>query len=225
MDVATQPPEHPLSLPVRAKLFETLVELRRPASTQELARRVGRHHNTIRSQLTRLADAGLVERRTVPQVRGRPRHEWAIAPGASPGGQAPEAYTALGRWLARATGRSGGLQAVEATGREIGRELAPEPRDRPAAQTLRDVLAALGFAPRLDADQPGLVRFVLTNCPYRAAVRENPRAVCTLHRGITRGLLDQLAPTAGLADFVARDPDTAGCLIDVAFTHPPTTAP
>ena len=64
--------------------------------------------------------------------------------------------------------------------------------------------------------RPTRVRFVLGNCPYRDAVRENPPAVCTLHRGITRGLLDRLDPTATLAGFVAKDPDSAGCLIELA---------
>jgi hypothetical protein len=36
--------------------------------------------------------------------------------------------------------------------------------------------------------------------------------VCTLHRGMTRGLLGALDPTAELAGFVPRDPDRAGCL-------------
>lgn len=40
--------------------------------------------------------------------------------------------------------------------------------------------------------------------------------VCTLHRGITRGLLDRLAPDAQLTGFLAKDPDTAGCEITVA---------
>jgi hypothetical protein len=57
---------------------------------------------------------------------------------------------------------------------------------------------------------------VLCNCPYRDAVRENQAAVCTLHRGITEGLLDRLDPMAWLADFVAEDPYEAGCRIDVA---------
>jgi hypothetical protein len=46
-------------------------------------------------------------------------------------------------------------------------------------------------------------------------VRENQPAICGLHRGITRGLLDRVDPEATLADFVARDPFEAGCLIDV----------
>jgi hypothetical protein len=63
---------------------------------------------------------------------------------------------------------------------------------------------------------PGRLRYVLGNCPYRDAVRENPPAICTLHRGITRGLLERLDPGARLADFVARDPYAAGCIVDVA---------
>jgi hypothetical protein len=39
--------------------------------------------------------------------------------------------------------------------------------------------------------------------------------VCTLHRGITRGLLDAIAPDTKLAGFVPLDPDTAGCLIEL----------
>jgi hypothetical protein len=39
--------------------------------------------------------------------------------------------------------------------------------------------------------------------------------VCALHRGITRGLLAQVDPRAVLADFVPRDPDLAGCLVDI----------
>jgi hypothetical protein len=39
----------------------------------------------------------------------------------------------------------------------------------------------------------------LRDCPYRDAVRENQAVVCALHRGITRGLLDAIAPATELA--------------------------
>ena len=78
-----------------------------------------------------------------------------------------------------------------------------------------DALDALGFAPSPDKRRGG-VCFVLGHCPYRDAVRENQEVVCTLHRGITRGLLDRLAPRAELTGFLAKDPDTAGCEIMVA---------
>jgi hypothetical protein len=46
-------------------------------------------------------------------------------------------------------------------------------------------------------------------------VRENEPVVCTLHKGITRGLLDVLEPNVRLAGFVPHDPDEAGCLIEL----------
>ena len=75
-------------------------------------------------------------------------------------------------------------------------------------------LTALGFAPRRQPAR-GRVVFRLGNCPYRDAVRENQPVMCALHPGLTRGLLDQLAPGARLASFVPEDPDRAGCLIEV----------
>jgi predicted ArsR family transcriptional regulator len=197
-------------------LFGLLCELRRPASTEELAQRLELHPNGIRSHLDRLRDAGLVARERDRQPRGRPRDVWLIAPGAAPGGQRPTAYADLGRWLSRAItpGRTS-LRSIESTGREIGRELAP---DAPAAPELRlfAVLAALGFQPRREAPSKQRLTYRLCNCPYREAARENPEVVCGLHRGMTRGLLDALDPTAELIAFVPRDPSSAGCLIEVS---------
>ena len=210
-----QPPDHDLlAEPIRAQLLRTLTELRRPASTQELASLVGRHPNTVRVQLARMAAAGLLESRTVPQTRGRPRHQWAVAPEARPGGHPPQAYGQLAEWLARAIGRTGRLADVEAGGREIGREIAP---DGAGPEAMPDALAALGFAPRSEPLDGG-VRYVLGNCPYRDAVAQNQELVCNLHRGITAGLLDRLDPAARLSAFVAKDPYEAGCLIEIAAT-------
>jgi predicted ArsR family transcriptional regulator len=61
----------------------------------------------------------------------------------------------------------------------------------------------------------GRVTYRLRNCPYRDAVRANQPVVCALHRGLTRGLLDALQPSARLSRFVPEDPDGAGCVIEV----------
>jgi predicted ArsR family transcriptional regulator len=204
-----------LALPLRAQLFRELAAFCRPATTQELAAAAGRHHNTVRVQLQRIAAAGLVERRVTRQTRGRPRDQWAIAPDAAPGGQPPEAHGQLSRWLARAVTGPGDLQSIEAAGREIGRELAAEPDGRPPDESMRDTLTALGYAPRHEA-APDRLRFVLGNCPYREAVLQNQPAICSLQRGITVGLLDRLAPRARLTEFTPRHPYTAGCVIEVA---------
>ncbi len=76
-------------------------------------------------------------------------------------------------------------------------------------------LTALGFAPQREPSEPGRVVYRLGNCPYREAVRENQQVVCTLHRGLTRGVLDELEPSALLTKFIPEDPDRAGCLIEV----------
>jgi predicted ArsR family transcriptional regulator len=215
MERSRLPDDGPLASPTRARLFAALAEIRRPATTRELAERTGRHLNTVRVALQRLEADGLVECRKEPQARGRPRHVWAIAATAQPGGAAPEAHRNMSRWLARAMTRGPGLDEVEATGREIGRELAPAANGRGLREPMHDALAALGFAPRAETTADGL-RYVLGNCPYREAANENPTVVCTLHRGITQGLLDRLHPETVLKGFVARDPFAAGCLIELA---------
>lgn len=215
MELSRPADDDVLALPIRRRLFEALAERRRPATTQELAALVKRHPNTVRVQLRRLADAGLVQCRRGAQSRGRPRHEWTISPDANPGGQAPQAHGQLGRWLARAIGSGGSeLAEVERVGREIGQELAPREEGGALIETMQAALAALGFQPQAQPAQT-TVLYVLGNCPYRDAVRENQPVVCSLHRGITRGLLDELDPQARLTDFVARDPYAAGCLIEV----------
>src|SRR3954469_8891823 len=157
MDVPERAQRDVLALPLRAELFQALSALCRPATTQELAERIGRHHNTVRIQLQRLAASGLVERRLLPQARGRPRDVWAVAADAAPGGRPPEAHGQLSRWLARAIAGPGDLASIEATGREIGRELLDEANGRPLRDSMLDALAALGFVPRED----GALRFVL----------------------------------------------------------------
>jgi predicted ArsR family transcriptional regulator len=208
-------PDDALSQPTRARLFALLSELRRPAGTVELAERLELHPNGVRMHLERLAQEGLVERARVRRGRGRPPDAWTIAAEAQPGGHAPRAYQDLGRWLARALrNRRGGLRGIEETGREVGRELVPtdSPRD---ADALAATLAALGFQPAIEARADDRLTICLGNCPYRDAVRENQPAICALHRGITRGLLDVLEPQAKLTGFVPHDPDQAGCRIEL----------
>jgi predicted ArsR family transcriptional regulator len=215
MDVPTQP-HGVLGQPTRARLFARLNEMRRPAGTDELADELGMHPNGIRLHLERLCDAGLITRERSRQPRGRPRDMWAVAAGAQPGGDPPSAYADLGRWLARLiTPRRIGLRAVEANGREIGRELAPSGGAASPEEKMYAALTSLGFQPQRDADGGDGITYRLCNCPYRDAVRENQPLVCTLHRGITRGLLDEISPETKLTGFVPRDPDIAGCLIEL----------
>lgn len=206
--------EDVLAQPTRARLFSVLAELKRSAATVELAERLELHPNGVRVHLERMEQAGVVVRERVRHGRGRPMDAWAIAPDGLPGGRAPSAYRDLGRWLARAIGAGRGVRGIEDTGRQIGRELAPE-RTATPAKALQGSLSALGFQPSVQEGPRASVTFCLGNCPYRDAVHENQPAICALHKGITRGLIDELAPGARLGAFVPRDPDTAGCMIEI----------
>jgi predicted ArsR family transcriptional regulator len=208
-------PDDALAQPTRARLFALLCELKRPTGTAELAERLGLHPNGIRLHLERLAEEGLVERARARSSRGRPPDAWRVARDARPAGAAPRAYEDLGKWLARAL-RSPrrGLRGIEETGRRIGRELAPRDAGT-TADALETTLIALGFQPAVRPHEGGGLSFCLGNCPYSAAVRENQPAVCTLHRGITLGLLDVLDSHARLAAFEPHDPDEAGCVIEI----------
>jgi predicted ArsR family transcriptional regulator len=211
------PGEGALAQPKRAEIFAFLVERRGPAGTDEVAEHFGLHPNGVRRHLERLLEGGFVTRTRLRAGKGRPRDSWAIASDAHPGGVQPRAYADLAKWLARAIPTSARrLREVERAGEEIGRELAPT-AGGDTAEDLRGALAALGFEPTLERDEGGF-SCSLGNCPYRDSVRESADVVCTLHRGITAGLLAGLDPEAKLAGFEPRDPDRAGCLIEVSGT-------
>jgi predicted ArsR family transcriptional regulator len=212
-----------LAQPTRARLFARLASLGRPAGTDQLAAELGLHPSGVRVHLERLRRAGLISRERVPQPLGRPRDSWSIAPDALPGGEPPDAYRRLAGWLARSIpSRPARLRDVDRAGRELGRELLTDRGELLSArapssseETMGRTLTALGFAPQRERPKPGRVVFRLGNCPYREAVRENQSVVCGLHRGLTRGLLDGLTPSARLMRFVPEDPDRAGCVIQI----------
>lgn len=218
------PQDDVLAQPTRARLFALLGELKRAAGTVELAERLEMHPNGVRIHLERMEQAGLVQRAQVRRQRGRPPDAWRIAPDAQPGGSAPRAYQDLGRWLARAF-RAGarGSRGIEATGREIGREIAPSGTGA-TAEAFETSLTALGFQPTVRGRDGDRTTFCLGNCPYREAVNENQSAICALHRGITHGLVEALAPGARLTAFVPHDPDEAGCTIEIRGLEAAPTA-
>ena len=223
MDIPTRPGDA-LAQPTRARLFAMLAELRRPASTEELADSLGLHRNGVRMHLERLREVGLVVRERERQARGRPRDAWTVSPDAQPGGQPPTAYADLARWLVRSLAAgSARVRDVEATGRRIGRDLAPT-ADLPGEERMYAVLVALGFQPAREPGDGDRLTYRLRNCPYREAVHERQSLVCGLHRGMTRGLLDTIDPKTKLVGFVPQDPDAAGCEIEVRgpmATSPP----
>lgn len=224
MDVPVKPGDA-LSQPTRARVFAMLGELRRPASTEELATELRLHPNGVRLHLERLREEGLVVRRRERQARGRPRDSWTISPDAQPGGDPPTGYAALSRWLVQALVTSGARTAdMEEAGRLIGRGLAADhPGGDPDEQMLFDTLTSLGFQPEREPTKARTqtkaktkrVAYKLRNCPYRQAVQDRQPLVCALHRGLTNGLVEGMDSDSKLVAFEPKDPQQAGCLIRI----------
>lgn len=205
-----------LSQPTRARIFELLVERRRGLRIEELADVLGLHASAVRQHLHRMLAAQLVERTPVAGGRGRPHFEWSVAPGAEPTDSPPTSYGDLAAWLTEMAGSGpAAMGRAERTGRRIGHDIAPRGGDAPPAETFQSTLAALGFGPRVTRGQKGGVAYRLENCPYRKAVEQNPEVICALHRGLTEGLLDVIAPEAQLTEFRPKDPCTAGCMLQI----------
>lgn len=200
--------------PARARLFAALGELRAPATTADLARRLGLHVNGVRRHLERLYDDGLVERERVSGHRGRPRYLWSVRAGVAPV-ERDEPYADLARWLALAIpSRPGRAEEIREAGRRIGHDLAPADASHPGPAFV-GVLQRLGFQPFAEERDGHRVHCRLGRCPYAKSAKENPEIICTLHRGISEGVLERLNPQARLTRFDVHDPDEAGCELEV----------
>ena len=192
----------------------SILELVRAADTgmtiAEVAERTGLHLSTARTHLDRLVDAGLlVKARASGGQPGRPAWRYRVAVTEAP---APAPYRALAAALLDHLSRRGrGDVRAEATraGRDWGRHLAAAtaPGDEPV-DTLLDVLRGLGFSPRRHRTAAGTTEVHLHTCPFLELVNRNPDAICALHVGVVRGVLEHAgAPPAGavLEPFGASD--------------------
>jgi predicted ArsR family transcriptional regulator len=209
----------PLALPARAAAFAYVAQVRRAVGIAELAEHLGLHPTGVRVHLAALEDAGILLRRRVRGVRGRPRDTWVVAPGAR--AVPPGLHEELASWLAGALGEGAtSPEALERHGHRLGRDLVPDvPPGTPPVTAVGDALAAMGFRPACRS-RPGGAEFALRTCPYRDAVRAGGYGICALHAGITRGLLEALSPDAELVGFVAGEPDSGDCRAEVAAPDP-----
>lgn len=201
-------PAAPLASPQRQRLYDLLGAAEEPRDAQDLAAATGLHVTTVRFHLDVLRRAGLVAGRSQSRATaGRPRTVYTAVSRREPGG-----YPTLTRLLAAHLADTPEARAVRAE--QAGTAWAAEltaVADPPskvgaeqAAQEVTRMFAQLGFDPELAGDQADR-QIRLRACPFRAAARANPEVICSVHRGLLRGILTRLgAPptTARLLPFV-----------------------
>ena len=179
----------------RSRIVEELRSERRGIDAQTLASRLNVHPNTVRWHLGILVDAGLVNaRRARSRSPGRPRTLYALCPEAAMPGR--DEFRLLASVLTTAlASEHDGAGKAERAGREWGRYLTP--RQVPFARTTHAeatagavrLLEEQGFAPEAVGDAIHLRR-----CPYFDLAEQHPEIVCSVHRGVLAGALEESAP-------------------------------
>src|SRR5262245_49941047 len=179
----------------RSQIVEELRGERRGIDAQTLADRLNVHPNTVRWHLGILMDAGLVAaRRARSRTPGRPRTLYTLCPDADLPNR--DEFRLLASVLTSAMAREeDGTARAENAGRVWGRYLPPRQplfacasHEEVTADAVR-LLGDQGFAPELHEDEIHLRR-----CPYFDLAEQHPEIVCSVHRGIIAGALEECAP-------------------------------
>ena len=183
--------------PARARVLEWLQQQAAPVRAEDAASAFGQHVNTVRGHLDQLVAHGLAIRTTERgSGPGRPSWHYRAHPVHREADPRVREYGALVGALARQIALTS-VDPVDdsfSAGVEWGRELAATSgrRDGSAAAARRGVvqiLDDLGFAP-VASSRDTAVR--LTRCPLLDVAERYPDVVCSVHRGLAAGALDEL---------------------------------
>ncbi len=159
---------------------------------RELAAEVGLHPNSVREQLARLADAGLVSTEAAPATgRGRPRLRYLARPEADE----QEPYRALAGVLADELERmpdpaTRAAEAGERWGRALVGPAGSITDENTAVGRLVELLADAGFEPEGPGLPGGPIR--LRRCPFEPLAQAHLGVVCGVHLGLMHGALRQM---------------------------------
>jgi predicted ArsR family transcriptional regulator len=193
--------------PTRHRLYRTIEAAPDAITVAALTDEFGLNHNAIRQHLAVLVAAGLViEELAPPAGPGRRRLRYRVNPAAVAAWGGDNPYEQLAVLLVE----------VVHSGRT--------PREDGTVDTLVDLVARQGFAPRLAGD-PGRPEMILDRCPFAAAASTDAATVCELHRGLAEGMVDALHLDLTVTGLVAKNPKRAGCRLRLDADHggPPDT--
>jgi predicted ArsR family transcriptional regulator len=200
-----------ISEPVRLAIVRQLSSTG-SAPLSELAERAGVHLNTVRSHMSELEAAGVVERGHAPsdgpgrpQVRYRLRAGWELPSSDMRG---------LGELLAAlAVSLDPSAEKIEALGRHWGRFLSGRPGGDPVASLPR-LLERLGFDAELDGSE-----LRLRSCPCPLISPEHPELICRLAGAAIDGIAEADAGGRRVSSS-EHDPVCRRCTLHLAAPPP-----
>ncbi len=210
----------------RYAMYHELATSTQPLTATELADRLNLHANTVRLHLERMRDAGLVDVEPVHRgTVGRPQHVYTLAAGAPGVAFDPPSHALLAGLLAALAERVGADPGdAEAIGRSWGAEAGHRTRSRNCVTALTNELQRLGFDPAAEVATPaadgddGDVTISFLHCPFRELAEAYPELVCNLHRGICRGVVDQVG--GGTVETFSTLYETDPCRVTVSVGYP-----
>lgn len=176
-------------------------------SVQELATRLSLHPNTLRPQLRRLEEAGLVASETKKGTgAGRPQTLYLAIDVQESGGHE---FRLLAEILSGLVTGSRQLQRAEALAKDWGAYLAARAAPRPGSRTppgpnlavLQEALTEAGFTPRFRRRGRKAVDITLRECPFRDLLDDHRDLVCAVHRGLLAGVLGGSRPALRMESF------------------------
>jgi predicted ArsR family transcriptional regulator len=177
-------------------------------SARDLADRLHLHVTTMRFHLDQLVAGGLV---TAHFKRGggagRPRKLYAIAHGSLDAQRAEHSFALLSEVLVDSFGQTDKPLTPEELGarwsrrrvRQDALDSGPTEPARTAGQWLGkigrmvDILEEWGYTPEVSTTEGGrTARVALHGCPFIDLARDNAALVCGIHRGLMRGVMEEL---------------------------------
>ncbi|CAN5802491.1 helix-turn-helix domain-containing protein [soil metagenome] len=206
--VAALPPRDVLRVlgdNTRYAIYLELARAAHPMVTADIADTLGLHPNTVRPHLDRMREVGLLDVTTDARGEvGRPQHRYSLAFDAPSLGLEPSPTPLLARMVLDLVALFGASpDDAEAVGAREGGHRATEFANWPSAlEALLADLDHLGFDPvvaeqpsvegptAFDDDPAAVVAFA--HCPFSAYVERHPDVVCSLHRGLVSGFLDEM---------------------------------
>jgi predicted ArsR family transcriptional regulator len=202
----------------RYAMYHELATSTQPLTAAELADALGLHANTVRLHLERMREAGLVEVEPVHRgTVGRPQHVYSLAPGAPGISFDPPSHALLAGLLAGLAERIGAdARDAEAIGASWGHDAAKRTRTRSCVKALAGELERLGFDPAAEVDDDD-VTISFLHCPFRELAEAYPELVCNLHRGICRGVVDEVGGGTVEGFSTLYDPDPCRVTVSVGY--------